>query len=66
MAKLTWERIDDEWDDPARPMGFTYRAEVRGGWLVSVWAGTKRDQRWGGGLTFVPDPDHAWRTKMVK
>ncbi len=62
MPKLEWKRIEDQWDDPAKPQGFTYRAKVPGGWLVSVWAGTEDNHGMGGGLTFVPDPGHsAWQ-----
>ena len=65
--KLKWERlgvddtgdIKDEWME-------TYRAAVPGGWLVTVWAdvevktGPVPPGWWGGGVTFVPDPEHAW------
>lgn len=65
MYKLEWNRIDDVWNDKSEPNGYTYRAKVQGGWLVSVWAGTKQDQRLGGGITFVPDPGHSWKAKMA-
>lgn len=61
MKKLVWKRIDDEWQDPSLPEGFTYRAQVPGGWLVSVWAGDSKTQRWGGGLTFFPDCEGNWK-----
>jgi hypothetical protein len=64
---LQWKRIKETYDGtPEVPnnradQGFTYRAEVPGGWLVGVWAGKDASHAWGGGLTFVPDPDHkAW------
>jgi hypothetical protein len=60
MSKLTWEWIDDEWPHGGKPDGFTYRAKVRGGWLVSVWAGAPSEHGLGGGMTFVPDRDHDW------
>ncbi len=50
----------------------TYRAWVPGGWLVCVWAdvtsspptpGSVPAGHWGGGLTFVPDPNHEWETE---
>jgi len=31
------------------------RAKIPGGWLVSVGIGN------GGGVTFVPDPNHEWQ-----
>lgn len=33
---------------------YVYRASVPGGWLVQVSISE------GGGLTFVPDPNHQW------
>lgn len=61
MAKLIWNRIEDDWKDSSKPEGYTYRAEVPGGWLISVWAGSDKKQPYGGGLTFYPDPEHKWR-----
>jgi hypothetical protein len=61
MAKLEWELIQETYSTPSsRPDGFTYRAKVPGGWLVSVWAGSDQKHGWGGGLTFYPEPAHAW------
>jgi len=60
MAKLEWNVVDDDWHHQSLPKGFTYRAKVPGGWLVSVWAGDAKNQRWGGGLTFLPDPTYGW------
>ena len=62
MAKLMWKRVEDDWSDPPSKAatGYTYRARVPGGWLVSVWAGTKDNQKWGGGITYYPDPDERW------
>lgn len=64
MAKLTWQRISDDWEDPSLPEGYTYRAKVHGGWLVSVWAGSVKEQKWGGGLTFLPDPENNWESMV--
>lgn len=58
--KLIWERLDNAWPGKVVPEGYTYRAKVPGGWLVSVWAGDEKMQVWGGGLTFVPDDKHEW------
>jgi hypothetical protein len=69
MAKLLeWKRIKNRWPGRTVPMpeGYTYRAEVPGGWLVSVWAGDEKMQVWGGGLTFVPDANHEWKVKEDK
>lgn len=72
-APLAWQRIKETYDgapeeknrNPDR--GFTYRAKVPGGWLVGVWAGEDKNQAWGGGLTFVPDPGHkAWDVALRK
>ncbi len=60
MANLVWKRVQEQWDDPSEPEGFTYRARVPGGWLVSVWAGDADEQASGGGVAFVPDPTHGW------
>ena len=60
MAKLVWEWIDDDWTHGGKPDGFTYRAKVPGGWLISAWAGTPEKHGLGGGLTFLADPDHSW------
>ncbi|MBK9002177.1 MAG: hypothetical protein IPM35_41180 [Myxococcales bacterium] len=66
MAKLVWTQIADEWGDPSMPNGYTYRAKVPQGWLVSVWAGDEKTQRWGGGLTFIPDPKHTWEAEDAR
>jgi len=39
-----------EGDKPAK---YAYRARVPGGWLIFIWTP-------GGGVTFYPDPNHAW------
>jgi hypothetical protein len=60
MAELHWRRVTEKWHDSSQPDGYTYRAKIAGGWLVSVWAGDKTRQDLGGGLTFVPDHGHSW------
>ncbi|MGK3966619.1 hypothetical protein WMF01_39205 [Sorangium sp. So ce1667] len=66
MAKLTWKLIPT--DNSNNNDIETWRAEIPGGWLVSVWAARDRanatgtpvpgGSNWGGGVTFVPDPGH--------
>lgn len=68
---LRWEALEETYDAPEHPpnsyRGYTYRASVPGGWLVAVWAGdTQLDHAWGGGLTFVPDPQHQWEIAVRK
>lgn len=65
---LDWQRIEETYDgvpegqSKRRDKGCTYRAKVPGGWLVAIWAGSDKNHAFGGGLTFVPDPDHAaWK-----
>jgi len=72
FKKLKWERVDTDPSGIPHEEMETYRAAVPGGWLVTVWADvldTKTANRrgnqippghWGGGLTFVPDPEHKW------
>jgi hypothetical protein len=36
---------------------YAYRARVAGGWLVFIWTPGRGGL---GGVTFYPDPDHAW------
>jgi hypothetical protein len=50
MAKLVWEMVDG---DPSYRK--IERAKVLGGWLVRMEVGSS-----GGGITFVPDPNHEW------
>jgi hypothetical protein len=50
MAKLVWEMI--EADPSYRKIE---RAKVPGGWLIRMEVGDS-----GGGITFVPDPNHEW------
>ena len=71
--KLKWERNNDDVGIHFEGREFgTMRAKVPGGWLVCAWmispgrfagiglpdAETRVD---GGGLTFLPDPDHSWK-----
>jgi hypothetical protein len=64
MATLTWNRVQEHWNDPSIPEGYTYRAKVPGGWLVSTWAGDPIKQQYGGGVTFLPDKDYAWEKEV--
>jgi hypothetical protein len=50
MAKLAWEMIEAE---PSYRK--IERTKVPGGWLVRMEVGD------GGGITFVPDPNHEWK-----
>jgi hypothetical protein len=60
-TKLEWQLVAETYNPPTdKHDGFTYRATIPGGWLVAVWSGKPADQRWGGGATFVPDPEHRW------
>ena len=68
-TKLEWTRIQETYGDKEWPACSTYRARVPGGWLVTIWAAPKpraqdaadtATQTFAGGITFVPDPAHAW------
>lgn len=69
-ARLEWELLDDESSPGVDHDIATWRARVHGGWLVSVWAKrtgqggggqpVEGGANWGGGLTFVPDPERCW------
>ena len=65
MSTLDWKLVEQTWlPHSTSPQAYTYRAKVLGGWLVTIWAGERvdnDDQRFGGGLTFVPDPRHRWK-----
>jgi len=50
MAEIKREEIGREGLGPR----WVYRAKEPGGWLVAV------ELSKGGGITFVPDPDHDW------
>jgi hypothetical protein len=53
VHQITWEYIKSI-DGPS----ICCRAQVPGGWLVATGLN-------GGGLTFMPDPDHAWELELV-
>ena len=36
---------------------YAYRARVPGGWLIFIWTPGRSGL---GGVTFYPDPNHAW------
>jgi hypothetical protein len=36
---------------------YAYRARVPGGWLIFIWTPGRGGL---GGVTFYPDPNHAW------
>ena len=42
-------------------VGEVLRGKVPGGWLILVNNGSANSHRFGTGLTFVPDPEHAWQ-----
>lgn len=68
--QLEWKRIKEVYGGKKEdaPTCSTYRAQVPGGWLVAIWAAPTATQRnvdtskhtFAGGVTFVPDPTHAW------
>lgn len=50
-SELKWEHLIDKFEGQNLLMR-TSRARVPGGWLVAVFKS---------GVTFVPDPNHAWK-----
>jgi hypothetical protein len=50
MTKLFWEMVEAE---PSYRK--IERAKVPGGWLIRM------EVAGGGGITFVPDPNHEWK-----
>jgi hypothetical protein len=50
---LRWEELTNE-GGPGHAGSKVLRSRIPGGWLV--WAHTANAD----GMTFVPDPDHAW------
>jgi len=61
--KLKWERVEETLARGRQPTSHgTFRAAVPGGWLVAIWSdgAGQHGNAWGGGLAFVPDPDHHW------
>src|SRR5882672_10466340 len=69
MRTLDWKLVEQTWMPGATtPQAYTYRAKVPGGWLVTIWASEEVDndeQRFGGGLTFVPDPKRQWKVREL-
>jgi hypothetical protein len=69
MRMLDWKLVEQTWmPGSTTPQAYTYRAKVPGGWLVTIWASEEADndgQRYGGGLTFLPDPKHAWNVREL-
>ena len=57
--QIAWEQIEVESRGFLRSNGaaYVFRAKVTGGWLVFATNNTAV----GGGLTFVPDPQHEWK-----
>jgi hypothetical protein len=60
MAKLVWTQVAEEGRAIEGRGHKTLRAKVPGGWLVGVW------MMGGGGVTFVPDPQHSWDVEEMK
>jgi len=57
---LIWETVDSQ--SPAhRGSTVVMRSKVRGGWLVNVIIAQV-----GMGMTFYPDPDHAWDGSSIQ
>ena len=55
-SNLLWQSVPST----GRYANACYRAKVPGGWLVTL--NQERGTHGAGvGLTFVPDPEHAWR-----
>ena len=50
---LNWVKTGDKLDGGS-VLSITVRAKIPGGWLVKPSFGS------GGGITFVPDPNHEW------
>jgi hypothetical protein len=74
MAKLKWELLASDNDNSDI---VTWRAEVPGGWLVSVWPAKATPEgtvgpsysggtNLGGGLTFLPDNEHRWKPTIKR
>ena len=54
--RLEWKDIPSS----GRRVGSVLRAQVPGGWLILVHYNRPNTNSFGTGLTFVPDPEHAW------
>ena len=50
---LNLEELNVKFEDN-KPAKYAYRARVPGGWLIFIYKGGL------GGVTFYPDPNHAW------
>jgi len=50
---LTLEELNTQFEG-GKPAKYAYRARVPGSWLIFIYKGGL------GGVTFYPDPDHAW------
>jgi hypothetical protein len=59
--KLHWERLHVKIGEPG-----ACRAEVPGGWLVTIIADPSAglSQKFSG-VTFLPDPGHTWNVKCL-
>ena len=51
---LNWKILEETWNGQKGARGYTMRSKIPGGWLVTTQAGE------GGGVAFVPDPNHDW------
>jgi hypothetical protein len=62
FRKLNWERVEETLADGQPKHHGTYRTAVPGGWLIAIWSdgAGQHGSAWGGGVTFVPDPEHKW------
>jgi hypothetical protein len=58
--QLRWQRLTESYEGNPLKRGFTYRAEVPGGWLVTVCAGKPGKGQFGG-LCFIADAAHEWQ-----
>ena len=56
IGSLRWDAIKNKSKNGNGKPQYTYRAKVIGGWLVE----TENFTGSCGGLTFIPDPEHAW------
>ena len=64
QQELGPESIPIKWEKLGKGQGMhTYRSRTVGGWLVAIMneQHSANGIALGGGVTFVPDPKHAWR-----
>lgn len=59
-ADLRWQRLSETYDGNQAKRGSAYRAEVPGGWLVTLCLG-KPSKRQLTAVAFVPDAAHEWK-----